>query len=108
MVNAVLSKRQLVLKFSRNYSKKEVIKWLNANCGKTTTFGHNRSFSCAPQSYLQAQPTRLVMEKGHKVHKVLCTKCIKASAKPQRKVQLTQQSHSEGRDFCLIFHCERP
>jgi large subunit ribosomal protein L28 len=54
-----------------------------ANCGKTTTFGHNRSFSqrATNRTFKPNLQKTLVMENGRKVHKVLCTKCIKAMTK---------------------------
>ena len=54
-----------------------------ANCGKTTTFGHNRSFSqrATNRTFKPNLQKTLVMEKGRKIHKVLCTKCIKAMSK---------------------------
>jgi len=54
-----------------------------ANCGKTTSFGHNRSFSqrATNRSFSPNLQKTIVMEKVRKVHKVLCTKCIKAMSK---------------------------
>jgi large subunit ribosomal protein L28 len=54
-----------------------------ANCGKSTAFGHNRSFSqrATNRKFKPNLQKTLVMEKGHKVHKVLCTKCIKTMGK---------------------------
>lgn len=54
-----------------------------ANCGKTTAFGHNRSFSqrATNRTFRPNLQKTIVMEKGRVVHKVLCTKCIKAMAK---------------------------
>ena len=54
-----------------------------ANCGKTTTFGHNRSFSqrATNRTFKPNLQKTIVMEKGRKVHKILCTKCIKAMSK---------------------------
>ena len=54
-----------------------------ANCGKTTTFGQNRSFSQrATKRTFKPNPQKtIVMEKGRKVHKILCAKCIKAMGK---------------------------
>ncbi|MCK4961822.1 MAG: 50S ribosomal protein L28 [Anaerolineales bacterium] len=49
------------------------------NCGKTTSFGHRRSFSMnATKRKFRSnlQKTR-VMENGRLVQKTLCTKCIK-------------------------------
>ena len=67
-----------------NYSKKGIYKMAKcANCGKTTTFGHNRSSSqrATNRTFKPNLQKTLVMEKGRKVHKVLCTKCIKAMSK---------------------------
>jgi len=69
---------------NRNYSKKGNHKMAKcANCGKTTTFGHNRSFSqrATNRTFKPNLQKTLVMEQGRKVHKVLCTKCIKAMGK---------------------------
>ena len=54
-----------------------------ANCGKTTTFGHNRSFSqrATNRTFKPNLQKTIVMEKGRMVHKILCAKCIKAMAK---------------------------
>jgi len=54
-----------------------------ATCGKTTAFGHNRSFSqrATNRTFKPNLQKTIVMEKGRVVHKVLCTKCIKAMAK---------------------------
>jgi large subunit ribosomal protein L28 len=54
-----------------------------ANCGKTTTFGQNRSFSqrATKRTFKPNLQKTIVMEKGRKVHKILCAKCIKAMSK---------------------------
>jgi len=54
-----------------------------ANCGKTTTFGHNRSFSqrATNRPFRPNLQKTLVMKNGRKVHKVLCAKCIKTMTK---------------------------
>ena len=54
-----------------------------ANCGKTTTFGHNRSFSqrATNRKFKPNLQKVSLLEKGHMVKKVLCTKCIKTLAK---------------------------
>jgi large subunit ribosomal protein L28 len=54
-----------------------------ANCGKSTAFGHNRSFSqrATNRKFKPNLQKTIVMEKGHVVHKVMCTKCIKAMGK---------------------------
>jgi len=54
-----------------------------ANCGKTTTFGHNRSFSMkATRRQFRPNLQRVrVMENDRLVRKVLCAKCIKRLAR---------------------------
>ena len=75
-------------RFTRNYSKKGCCKKMAkcANCGKATTFGHNRSFSqrATNRSFKPNLQKTLVMEKGRVVHKVLCAKCIKALGKVKK------------------------
>ncbi|NPV76843.1 MAG: 50S ribosomal protein L28 [Anaerolineae bacterium] len=52
-------------------------------CGKKTTFGHNRSFSMrATNRTFHPNLQRIsVFEKGRKVRKVLCAKCIRTMVK---------------------------
>lgn len=52
-------------------------------CGKTTTFGHNRSFSMrATNRKFKANLQKVtVIENGRKVRKVLCTRCIRTMSK---------------------------
>jgi large subunit ribosomal protein L28 len=52
-------------------------------CGKTTTFGHNRSFSqrATNRTYRPNLQRVSVMEKGRKVRKVMCAKCIRTMVK---------------------------
>jgi len=52
-------------------------------CGKTTTFGHNRSFSmrATNRSYKPNLQRVTVMESGRKVRRVLCAKCIRTLVK---------------------------
>jgi large subunit ribosomal protein L28 len=54
-----------------------------ANCGKSTAFGHNRSFSqrATNRKFKPNLQKTIVMEQGRVVRKVLCTKCIKAMSK---------------------------
>jgi len=54
-----------------------------AHCGKTTTFGHNRSFSLGAtnRKFLPILQKVTVMEKGRKTQKMLCTKCIRTMVK---------------------------
>ncbi len=53
------------------------------NCGKTTTFGHNRSFSmrATNRKFKPNLQKVSVYENGITVRKVLCTKCIKSLSK---------------------------
>jgi large subunit ribosomal protein L28 len=53
------------------------------NCGKKTVFGHNRSFSlrATNRTFRPNLQKVLLMEKGRKVHKVLCAKCIRTMVK---------------------------
>ena len=53
------------------------------NCGKTTTFGHNRSFSmrATNRKFRPNLQKVTVYENGMKVQKTLCAKCIKSLAK---------------------------
>lgn len=54
-----------------------------AHCGKTTTFGHNRSFSqrATNRTFKPNLQKVSVFEKGQLIKKVLCTKCIRTLAK---------------------------
>ena len=54
-----------------------------ANCGKTTTFGQNRSFSMkATKRKFKPNLQKIqVMEGGRMVQKTLCAKCIKRLAR---------------------------
>lgn len=54
-----------------------------AHCGKTTTFGHNRSFSqrATNRKFLPNLQKVTVFEKGVKSQKTLCTKCIRTMVK---------------------------
>lgn len=52
-------------------------------CGKTTTFGHRRSFSMRATNRAfkpNLQRVTLIVN-GRKVRKTLCAKCIKSLAK---------------------------
>ncbi|BAJ63551.1 MULTISPECIES: 50S ribosomal protein L28 [Anaerolinea] len=53
------------------------------NCGKKTVFGHRRSFSmrATNRAFRPNLQKVLVIENGRKVHKVLCTKCIRTMVK---------------------------
>jgi large subunit ribosomal protein L28 len=52
-------------------------------CGKTTTFGHNRSFSmrATNRSFKPNLQKVSVFEGGRKVRKILCAKCIRTMVK---------------------------
>lgn len=52
-------------------------------CGKTTTFGNNRSFSMrATRRKFRPNLQRVsIMENGRLVRKMLCTSCIRTMAK---------------------------
>jgi len=54
-----------------------------AHCGKTTTFGHNRSFSmrATNRAFRPNLQKVTVLENGHKVKKVLCARCIRTLTK---------------------------
>jgi large subunit ribosomal protein L28 len=54
-----------------------------ANCGKTTTFGHNRSFSMrATRRTFRPNLQRVtILVDGRPVRKTLCAKCIKRLAR---------------------------
>jgi large subunit ribosomal protein L28 len=53
------------------------------NCGKTTTFGHNRSFSlrATNRTFKPNLQNITIVENGKKVKKTLCTKCIRTLVK---------------------------
>jgi large subunit ribosomal protein L28 len=57
-----------------------------SNCGKTTSFGHNRSHSLvATRRKFRPNLQRIsVMENGKKVRKLVCTRCIKTLTKAYR------------------------
>ena len=53
------------------------------HCGKTTTFGHNRSFSmrATNRKFKPNLQQVAVYENGVKVQKTLCTRCIRTMVK---------------------------
>ncbi len=53
------------------------------SCGKTTTFGHNRSFSqrATNRKYLPNLQRVSVLENGKLVRKVMCVRCIRTLSK---------------------------
>jgi large subunit ribosomal protein L28 len=55
-------------------------------CGKTTKFGHNRSFSMhATNREFRPNLQRVsVYENGRKVRKILCTRCIRTMVKSSK------------------------
>jgi large subunit ribosomal protein L28 len=54
-----------------------------SNCGKTTSFGHNRSFSQRATNRQWKPNLQKVtyLKQGRMVKAVMCTKCIKALGK---------------------------
>jgi large subunit ribosomal protein L28 len=54
-----------------------------AHCGKKTTFGRNRPWSkkATQRTFRPNLQTISMLENGHKVSKVLCTKCIRTLVK---------------------------
>lgn len=54
-----------------------------AHCGKTTTFGHNRSFSMRATNRTFKPNLQKVsfVENGQMVQKTLCAKCIRTMVK---------------------------
>jgi large subunit ribosomal protein L28 len=54
-----------------------------AHCGKTTSFGHNRSFSqrATRRTFRPNLQAVTVLKDGLKVKKTLCTKCIRTMVK---------------------------
>ncbi|MCJ7676286.1 MAG: 50S ribosomal protein L28 [Anaerolineales bacterium] len=52
-------------------------------CGKTTTFGHSRSFSmnASRRTFRPNLQKVRVMDGNRSVHKTLCAKCIKRLAR---------------------------
>ncbi len=54
-----------------------------ARCGKTTTFGHNRSFSlrATSRTFRPNLQKVSIMENGRLVRKTLCASCIRTLAK---------------------------
>jgi len=53
------------------------------SCGKTTAFGHNRSFSlrATNRKFKPNLQKVTIVVNGQKVKKVLCTKCIRTMVK---------------------------
>ncbi|MEA4909834.1 MAG: 50S ribosomal protein L28 [Chloroflexi bacterium] len=53
------------------------------NCGKATTFGHNRSFSmrATNRKFRPNLQKVTVLENGRPVRKTLCAKCIRTLVK---------------------------
>lgn len=54
-----------------------------ANCGKTTSFGHNRSFSqrATNRDWKPNLQKVTLLKNGHLLKQVWCTKCIKSLGK---------------------------
>ncbi len=53
------------------------------NCGKTTSFGHNRSFSlrATNRDWKPNLQKVSILKNGRLVKQVMCTKCIKSLSK---------------------------
>jgi len=53
------------------------------NCGKTTSFGHNRSFSlrATNRDFKPNLQKVTILKNGRLLKQVMCTKCIKALSK---------------------------
>lgn len=56
-----------------------------ANCGKTTTFGRNRPWSkkATRRTFRPNLQTVSVYEKGQKIQKVLCARCLRTMVKTE-------------------------
>ncbi len=54
-----------------------------AICGKTTTFGHNRSFSlrATNRSFSPNLQKVTIMQKGRKVRRMICASCLRTMTK---------------------------
>ena len=54
-----------------------------ANCGKTTSFGHNRSFSqrATNRAWKPNLQKVTILKQGRMVKQVMCAKCIKSLGK---------------------------
>jgi len=54
-----------------------------ASCGKSTTFGHNRSFSLRStnRTFKPNLQKTMVMVNGRPVQQTLCTKCLRTMVK---------------------------
>ena len=54
-----------------------------STCGKTTSFGHNRSFSlrATNRDFKPNLQKVTILKNGRLVKQVMCTKCIKALGK---------------------------
>jgi large subunit ribosomal protein L28 len=59
-----------------------------ANCGKATTFGHNRSFSlrATNRTFKPNLQKVTILKNGRLLKQVMCTKCIKALSKSKSSV----------------------
>ena len=70
-----------------------------ATCGKTTTFGHNRSFSMrATRRKFEPNLQRVrVLQGGRLVQKTLCTKCIKLLTNDTGEVTGVAAQGNKGR-----------
>ena len=68
-----------------------------ANCGKSTSFGHNRSFSlrATNRTWKPNLQTVSVLKNGRLVKQVLCTKCIKVPEQISRVSWPIQRTSSQ-------------
>ncbi|MFC2064911.1 50S ribosomal protein L28 [Chloroflexota bacterium] len=57
-----------------------------AHCGKSTSFGHNRSFSmrATNRTFKPNLQKVSMIENGRKIQKTLCTKCIRTMVKTSK------------------------
>lgn len=71
------------------------------NCGKTTTFGHNRSFSlrATNRAFRPNLQKVTVIKDGRKIKQTLCAKCIRKLAKTQFCDHCLQENRGYYRDF---------
>lgn len=55
-----------------------------SECGKTTTFGHNRSFSqrATRRTFRPNLQSVTLFRDGRPVRRLLCAKCLKRLARP--------------------------
>jgi large subunit ribosomal protein L28 len=66
-----------------NASRKDCIMAKCESCGKSTTFGHNRSFSmrATNRKFKPNLQKVTIFENGKKIRKTLCTRCMRTMVK---------------------------